>query len=307
MKSISNNQFRILAIVLICLTFLIVGALTVDHVQADGVNFYVRPGGDDANCDGLVDVDYPGSGPTSCAKQTIQAAINAAGDNDIVNIANGNYPESLNIYKTFSLVGESEAEVIIDAAGILDYAIDASGDFAFHFEQFTLIGGPSPTFGYGLKISGDNATATVDQVTVQNSGRSGIDLNGLSGGTLTDVSVINNGGVGLALTDCSNVTIEGITTSGNAWGGMAIFTYGVYHTGGSDGITLQGTNSFAEPNALYTTEDPAFPISNFSQSDFPYTVHNDTDAPNSASYQPNAVTALAAALSATTPQDSLYH
>ena len=46
-------------------------------------------------------------------------------------------------------------------------------------------------------------SSTIQNVTVQDSLRSGIDLNGLSGGLVDNVTLTGNGGVGLALTDSS--------------------------------------------------------------------------------------------------------
>ena len=48
---------------------------------------------------------------------TIQAAITAAPDGGTVRIADGTYVEILNINKNLTLVGESQAGVIIDTSG----------------------------------------------------------------------------------------------------------------------------------------------------------------------------------------------
>ena len=86
------------------------------------------------------------------------------------------------------------------------------------------------------------------------------------------VTLTSNGGAGLALTDCSNVTISNITTSGNTWGGVALFTKGVAFTGGSNNITLSGTNSFGEINKLYIEVANGYQVTNFNQTDFGYVV-----------------------------------
>lgn len=55
-----------------------------------GTNRYVRPGGHDTNCNGLFDVDDPGSGglPRNCAFRTIQTGVSAAAANsgDFINL-----------------------------------------------------------------------------------------------------------------------------------------------------------------------------------------------------------------------------
>ena len=109
---------------------------------------------------------------------TIQAGINSV-TASTVNIANGTYIETLDINKDLTLIGESEAGVIIDASSFSDYGIYASGDYTVTMQNFTVIGPIPATYGYGLKVAGDNANITISDVTVQNSGRSGIDLNGV--------------------------------------------------------------------------------------------------------------------------------
>ncbi|HQP09622.1 MAG TPA: hypothetical protein PLY85_11450, partial [Anaerolineaceae bacterium] len=177
---------------------------------------------------------------------TIQAAITAATEGDTITIANGTYNEALNIDRSLTLDGESEAGVIINTGSFADYGIDAGGDITTYFRDFTLIGSPSSgstISTYGFKVSGENAFTTIEHVTVQGYGRSGIDLNGLAGGTVNDVTVSGSlDGVGLALTDSSNIAVSNVTTSGNAWAGMAIFTKGASYVGGSSGVTLSGTN-----------------------------------------------------------------
>ena len=160
-----------------------------------------------------------------------------------------------------------------------DYGISASGNIITSFSNFTVYGPPSATAGYGLKVSGDNAQTTIQNVTVQNSGRSGIDLNGLSGTLVDNVTLTGNGGVGLALTDSSNITVSNITTSGNAWAGMAIYTGGGEYTAGSDNVTLSPALSFAEPVKFYIQEHGGVHVTNLHQSYFGFTVQNNTDRP----------------------------
>ncbi|MCB0186852.1 MAG: hypothetical protein KDE31_21445, partial [Caldilineaceae bacterium] len=225
--------------------------------------------------------------PSNCASGSgnycsIQAAINAATPGDTVFITDGTYVEKLTIYKPLTLQGESRAGVLINASSFTGYAIDAQGDYAFVLKSFTLDGPDSDASGnYGLKVWGNNATAIIEDISVVGTGRSGIDLNGLSGGTVRNVSSVGAlSGVGIALSDCSNIVLDSITTNNNAWGGVAIYTRGEYATGGSDNISLTGVNSFGEPVPFYIEVDnfttPASPyaVTNFTQSFFPYLVTN---------------------------------
>ena len=191
------------------------------------------------------------------AFSVIQDGIIAVADAGTVHIANGIYTETLSIStKSITLAGESEAGVRVDTSLSPLYGLHATGDLTTTIRSLTLVGPPSATSGYGIKIEGDNARVTIENVTVTDSGRSGIDLNGLAAVTITNVTAQNNGGVGLALTDSSNATVSGLTTDGNAWGGAAVYVYGQYYTLGSDNVTFTGTNTFSEPVALTLEATP---------------------------------------------------
>ena len=82
------------------------------------------------------------------------------------NIANSTYAEYLIIGKDLTLQGASEAGVLIDASSFGGYGIDVSGDYNVTLKQFTLKG-PGSAQGYGIKIAGENAQATIQNVTVQ--------------------------------------------------------------------------------------------------------------------------------------------
>lgn len=235
---------------------------------------------------------------------TIQAAIDAADPTNVLFVTNGTYVESLNIYKSLTLEGESEAGVIIDARTFDDYGMDVYGDLITVFRNFTLLGHPTGTAAYGLKISGDAAVTTIDHVTVIGSRRSGIDLNGLNGSSVSNVTIQNSAyGVGLALTNCNNIAVSNVTTSGNAWGGMALYTDSTVYTQGSSGVSLSGTNSFGEVNKLYFDEAVGFPVTNFTQNTFFYTVKN-SDRPNSKFFAIDLDSARAFALALATPLHS---
>ena len=253
-----------------------------------------------------VDKDAAPGGDGTPAKpyQTISQGIARVVPGGTVHVADGTYPETLYITKGIHIIGESRDGVIIDTSAWGGYGIDADGDFVTSFENFTLIG-PGSSQGYGLKIAGDNAKTTIENVLVKNSFRTGIDLNGLNEAVVTDVVVENNGGNGFAMTNCNNVTITNITTSGNAWGGVALYTSTGVNTPGSDGVSIVGTNSFGEPTAFYTQIHPDYPPTNLNVPDFSYMVTNATDKPNVTVFATDLDRAGVIANGMTTPEDSV--
>ncbi|MFN8547527.1 MAG: hypothetical protein U0527_06030 [Candidatus Eisenbacteria bacterium] len=212
--------------------------------------------------------------------QTIQAGIAQVYVGGTVNVADGTYAESLDVYKSMTLNGTSRVGTFIDASSFADYGIDAMGDFNFVFQHFTLKGHPTNSASYGLKITGDAATAIVDDVRVFNSRRSAIDLNGVNSGTISNVWGEGAAvGVGLALTNCTNFTLSNIHTTGNAWAGVAFYTNTGPYTPGTNNITLlAGGNSFGEAVPLYTEPHPSVPLGtiNISTSEFGYLVGSST-------------------------------
>ena len=200
-----------------------------------------------------------GNGTTpSSAFKTITEGINAASNGDTIHIANGTYngePSTITVNKELSIIGESEAGVVIDAGSYGGYGIHITAN-GVTLKNFTLKSAQS----YGIKSDGA-VNLDYENITVENSGRSNLDFNGCSNITLNHITAKNSShGVGIAFTDSNNATASNITTSGNVWGngqsmGMAVYTYGRYYPGGSSNITLSGANSFGEPVPLYVETD----------------------------------------------------
>jgi parallel beta-helix repeat protein len=226
-----------------------------------------------------------GIGSPRLPYQTIQDGVNNVYSGGKVLVANGTYPEALNIYKSMSLIGASQAGVLIDASAIADYGIDAAGAYDFVFKNFTLDGPDAVVnFTYGMKISGLGSSAEIENVTVQNCNRTCIDLNRVSSGSITNCTAMNAvSGNGLALTDCNNITINGLTTANNPWGGCRIGSY----QGTFTGVVVTGTNSFGELGlggiGLFIEQGnvnpagPPFPVT-YSQTGTPDVLIQDADA-----------------------------
>ncbi len=218
------------------------------------------------------------------APSRIQKGIDVALSGGTVTASNGTYNEAPNIYKSLTLAGQTQAGVIINASSFSDYGIDATGDYNFGFHDFTL-DGPDANISsaYGLKVSGNNATAIISNLTVYGCYKTGIDLNGLTSGSITNCTSTGAAwGNGYAVTDCDNIAFSNITSSGNAWGGVAVYTKGTAFTGGSDGVSFTGTLNLAEARPIYTEKNgPAYPAItnlNVSLAAFPYVVGSTSDA-----------------------------
>lgn len=206
----------------------------------------------------------------SCDYMTIQAAITAASENDVITIANGTYHETLDIDKPLSLIGESQNGVIIDPQSIGGYGIYAVSDNLL-FQNFTLQNAQT----FGLKIY-DSNHVEVNNVKVQVSGNTNIDFNGVVDGIITDVTSINSlNGNGISITDSNDIVINNTTTSGNSFtggfsAGVGIFASGEYATAGCNNINFS-ENNFGEDTPIYTERsDPSYLITNLDPGNYDF-------------------------------------
>ena len=156
---------------------------------------------------------------TGNAYSTIQEAIDAATAGDVISLAAGTFSPAgqITVNKALSLTGAGSGNTTIQAGGT-GYGISISADNV-HLEGFTLDGAAT----FGVKASGVSNFSLQDVAAI-NGNNSAIDLNGVSGATLTDISASNTAlGYGLAISSSSEVTVNGITTSSNAFGAIGIF------------------------------------------------------------------------------------
>jgi hypothetical protein len=193
---------------------------------------------------------------------SIQQTVDRAEAGSTVEVLPGTYNESLDVRKDLTLAGSGEGETLIDATDADDYGLFTAANVTL--QDFTLRG---PTvdakYAYGIKAQFTSlpdeefarTDVTIEDVTVRNSDKTEIDLNGVGSAHLADVTADGNGtgGAGIALSDTRDVTIEDATTTGNDWGAVAVYTNGDAVPAGTDGVTFAGDNSFE--NSVYLQGD----------------------------------------------------
>ncbi len=162
--------------------------------------------------------------PTIGDYDTIHEAIAAATDDMAIFVDAGTYNEpQLNLKKGMSLIGAGMNDVIIDRDDN-GYGISVGRDDVT-LTGFTLQNTTNETQGWGLKLSHAN-NILVEDVCVQYSARTGIDLHTVTNSVLKNVISRNNGvsayGTGIQLLFSSDITIDGVETTNNTWGGISL-------------------------------------------------------------------------------------
>ena len=207
------------------------------------------------------------------------ASESGASEGDTIFVEPGTYEERPVVDSTDGLtVRGTSSGVVIDASDDAQFSnpygfsVQADG---VTLENFRLKGPVQPAGDdaypgsyFGLKISGSE-NITVEDVTVEGSSLSQIDLNSVNGAELRNVTAdgANNNseggptaGTGLFLTNCEDIVIDGITTRNNDWGGIAVSAWesGSYPrpNPAARDIQLTGTNTIEDSPVLYTEEQP---------------------------------------------------
>ncbi|WP_332677523.1 two-partner secretion domain-containing protein, partial [Brevundimonas sp.] len=237
--------------------------------QDQGYNFSNRTsvnvgvGGNDAN-----------QGSALGQLATIQAGINAVVTGGRVNVGAGTFvqptgsPAYLWVNKSVEIAGAGQGLTIIDARGASTYGIRVQADNV-NLHDFTLWGVAAAGNTYGIKVeplqtgpSDPNARLfnfALSNVTIQGSGKTELDLNGVIGATIANVTA--NGmavggstitaGNGISITDSANITLTGVTTLNNGWGGLALYQTNRTFNQQVDNISVDASNTFNEANGIY--------------------------------------------------------
>jgi hypothetical protein len=217
---------------------------------------------------------------------TIQAAVAVSVNGDLIQIANGSYnlTSTLNLDHEITIIGESEAGVIINATGT------PSGDCAINLNKsntslsnLTIL--PNGTDGgYPIHVGDDMGYAVIynvslSHITIDNAWWTAFDFNGVTNLALSYLTATNSGyGNGIQVSGCTNVTVNHITTSNNALGGFAVYVSKESPEGvgrGSDNVNIDGTScSFSELAKIYYKNENGFFNTNISATGFDYLVKN---------------------------------
>ena len=183
---------------------------------------------------------------------TIQEAITAAVNGDTIQVDAGTYPETLNLLdKRLTIEGAGIDDTIVDASSFTGYAIQRLGNWST-IRNLKLIGTTGTSSCYGFKVS-HVSNITLENIRVENSGKTGVDLNTVDGATLNGVTVVDTAaGFGVMMLDSNNIIVNNVATSGNAWGGVTVQTAGAT----SNNILFSGTFDVQEDNPLQLEQDP---------------------------------------------------
>ncbi len=210
---------------------------------------------------------------TSEVFTSIQDAIDDAEtlNGHTIFVQNGTYDENLNVSKSLTIEGESQAGVVV-VANDGGYGIENTVDgLNLAFKNLTLL----DSLHYGFKLTGSDAV--LENVTARNSSKTEFDFNGMLSVHLKNVRAYgeNTSGNGFSFTNSDNLTLENVFTRDNAWGGVALYPYGVHYPVGIDNVSISGLNT-NESNPLYIQVGAGgTPVTNFSAPQFKYAVTND--------------------------------
>lgn len=180
---------------------------------------------------------------------SIQAAVNAAVDGDIIAIAAGTYNESVSVSKALTFNGAGQASTIVDPASGSGFQVNAPGK-SVTFSGLTVTGAPDE----GINVA-SAGSLTITNVTSSNNGTgsdgSGVNVVSVSGAsTVTGLTASGNKRHGLSI-GSSNVAVSGGTFNGNGVAGDIATGSGILVKSESgaisnvsiDGVTANGNMS----------------------------------------------------------------
>jgi hypothetical protein len=180
---------------------------------------------------------------------TIQAAVNAAVDGDIIAIAAGTYNESVSVTKGLTFDGAGAGSTIIDPSSGSGFQVNAAGKDVT-FSDLTVTGATDE----GINVAAA-ANLTISNVTSSNNGSgsdgSGVNVVNVTGSTsISNLTASGNKRHGLSI-GSSDVAVSGGTFNGNGVAGDLATGSGILVKSESgalsnvsiDGVTANGNTS----------------------------------------------------------------
>jgi hypothetical protein len=206
---------------------------------------------------------------------SIQAAIDAASPGDVIEVSPGTYvpTTTLRVDKALTIQGAGSGSTTINVGGYNAWGVYISASNVT-FSGFTIQGDAAANQQFAFKvgtgnINPPNATTnfineglTVNDLVVQGTKRTGIDLNGVRNATLNNITSTGaTGGFGMSISSSQHVTVSNITTSGNAWGDVGIFPanspYQFAEIASPSGIVFSGTVNLSSGSGSISVQNGA--------------------------------------------------
>ncbi len=160
-----------------------------------------------------------GNGPGN--HSTIQAAINTAGDGDVVFVYSGTYPESLIIEKSIQLLGENKNTTIINGKNI-SYVITLTAD-RITISGFTITNSQKKFPFAGIYVNSDFNTISN---TILTDNYYGMQLGySTSGNLIVNNTIFHNRQCGIYFNHASNNSLIGNVVFGHPVNGFGLYEF----------------------------------------------------------------------------------
>ena len=145
---------------------------------------------------------------------SIQAAVDAAGAGDAIEVRSGTYVENVDVNKRLTLIGDGADVVTVRAVDASDHVFEVTADWV-DISGFTVAGATDWNMA-GFYLHNADHCSISDNTAVNN--RCGIYLHSSSENTLTDNTANSNNNYGIALSSSNNNTLTCNTVMGSRYG-----------------------------------------------------------------------------------------